>query len=235
MTPARRTAENTRSLRASLIEHAQRLVEREGAAALTMRALAAEAGCAVGLPYTVFASREELVAELIYAEFRRLRSAFDALVADAGTGTIGGNLTRYAELLLGSPSVALAQELHHHAELSRAVGARAVETGLVKAVESTVVDYLAAEKRLGRIDADVDERAFGFLIAGAIHNLLISGEVYPRPGMSRLGRMLAAVATRLGAPVHRARKQRTTNDERIDARPRRTGTRGRRERGTSKQ
>ncbi|HEX6536481.1 MAG TPA: TetR/AcrR family transcriptional regulator [Gemmatimonadaceae bacterium] len=226
MTPARRTAESTRTLRASLIDHAQRLVEREGAAALTMRALAAEAGCAVGLPYKVFASREELVAELIYAEYRRLRTAFDALVAGAGTGTVAGNLQRYAELMLESPSVALAQELHHDAELSRAVGARAVEAGLVKAVESTVVDYLAAEKKLGRVDADVDARAFGFLIAGAIHNLLISGEVYPRPGRAKLERMLTAVAARL-APA-RARIEANTNNERSGASPRRAGTHARR-------
>ena len=46
-------------LRSDLVQVAQRIVARDGAAALTMRALAAEAGCAVGLPYKVFASRDE--------------------------------------------------------------------------------------------------------------------------------------------------------------------------------
>ena len=53
MSPPRRTPETTEALRTSLVAHALRLVEREGAPALTMRALAAEAGCAVGLPYKV--------------------------------------------------------------------------------------------------------------------------------------------------------------------------------------
>lgn len=197
MTPARRTPETTRQLRDSLIEHAQRLVSREGAAALTMRALAKEAGCAVGLPYKVFANREALVAELILAEFRRLRSAFDELVASAGTGTVGDNLARYAEVLLESPAVRLAHEIHHDPELSKAVDADAVETGLVARLESTVVEYLAAEKSLGRVDRGVEPRAFGFLIAGAVHNLLMSGPAYPRPSMGRIREIFSAVATRL--------------------------------------
>jgi AcrR family transcriptional regulator len=197
MSPARRTAEATDELRASLIEVAQRLVARDGASALTMRALALEAGCAVGLPYKVFSNRDELVAELIYVEFVRLRDAFDELVARAGTGTVGGNLGRYAELLLDSPSIGLAHEIAHDEALSEGINAKAGETGVVAAVGSTVVDYLAAEKRLGRVDADVDEHAFGFVIAGAVHNLLMSGEPYPRPSLRQLKRMLAAVATRL--------------------------------------
>jgi hypothetical protein len=51
MSPAKRSAENTDQLRASPIQHARRLVNRDGAAVLTMRALAVEAGCAVGLLY----------------------------------------------------------------------------------------------------------------------------------------------------------------------------------------
>ena len=197
MTPARRTPEQTRSLRASLLEHARRLVAREGAAALTMRALAAEAGCAVGLPYKVFANRDELVAELVAAEYERLAAAFAELVAGSGTGTVAGNLMRYAELLLDSPALALVAELQHDAGLLRTLDARAAESGLVPALVGTVVEYLAAEKRLGRVAADVDEDAFGFVIAGAIQNLLVSGEQYPRPERERLARMLAAVAARL--------------------------------------
>lgn len=197
MSPVRRTAEATQELRASLVEFAQRLVARDGASTLTMRALAAEAGCAVGLPYKVFASRDELVAELISAEFVTLRAGFDKLVADAGTRTVGDNLGRYAELLLGSPAIALAREIAHNEELTETVNTTAGETGLVAAVETTVADYLAAEKPLGRVDPEVDEHAFGFLIAGAVHNLLMSGEPYPKPSMRRLKKMLAAVATRL--------------------------------------
>lgn len=205
MTPARRTAEGTEQLRAELIRCAQRLVARDGAGALTMRALAAEAECALGLPYKVFASREALIAELIRIEYARLRDEFARLIASAGTGTVGGNLGRYAELLLESPVVSLAPELHHDEALSKAVDDEAVQAGLVTEVANTVVRYLAAEKRLGRVAADVDEDAFGFLIAGAIHNLLATGPAYPNPGIDEVKRRLDAVAARL---VSHRRKER---------------------------
>ncbi|HEY3140471.1 MAG TPA: TetR/AcrR family transcriptional regulator [Acidimicrobiales bacterium] len=197
MSPAKRTAETTEQLRALLLAAAERIVGRDGAAALTMRALAAEAGCSVGLPYKVFSSREELVAELITQEFARLSAEFSQLVAAAGTATVDANLGRFADLLLGSPSIGLAHEISHHQALTEAINAKAQEIGVVAALETTVTDYLAAEKRLGRIDADVDVRAFGFFVAGAVHNLLASGEGYPRLSRRQLKRMLAALANRL--------------------------------------
>jgi AcrR family transcriptional regulator len=198
MSPARRTPETTAELRASLIAHAQRLVARQGASALTMRALAAEAGCAVGLPYKVFTDRRDLVAELVHAEFVEVHSLVDELVARAGTGTIGGNLAWFADLLLASPAVALAQEVFTDELLMKTVTTRIQETGAGPATFETILTgYLEAEKRLGRVDNDVDEAAFGSLLAGAIHNLIVSGPGYPRPTKRQLRQVLTAVAARL--------------------------------------
>jgi AcrR family transcriptional regulator len=198
MSPARRTPETTAELRASLIAHAQRLVARQGASALTMRALAAEAGCAVGLPYKVFTDRRDLVAELVHAEFVEVHSLVDELVARAGTGTIGGNLAWFADLLLASPAVALAQETFTDELLMKTVTTRIQETGAGPATFETILTgYLEAEKRLGRVDNDVDEAAFGSLLAGAIHNLIVSGPGYPRPTKRQLRQVLTAVAARL--------------------------------------
>lgn len=197
----RRTAEEAQRFREALVEHARRIVERDGPDALTMRALAAEAGCAVGLPYKVFASREELVTEVVRAEFRRLRAGLESLVAAAGTGTVGGGLATYAELLLGSPSMALVKELRHDGASQHGEGADGVENALMAALEGTLEAYLVAEKRAGRVDEAADERAFAFLIAGAVHNLLISGRTYPHPSLPELRRMFDAVAARLAPGV----------------------------------
>jgi AcrR family transcriptional regulator len=189
---ARRTPETTEALRASLVEHARRLVEREGASALTMRRLAAEAGCAVGLPYKVFTDRRALVGELLRDEFVRLRAAFDELVERAGTGTVGGNLAWFADVLLESAALGLADEVVAD------VAAHEFHTsGVAGGFDTTVPAYLAAEKRAGRVAEDVDEEAFGFLVAGAVHNLLVSGDAYPRPDRRRLRRLLDAVARQL--------------------------------------
>lgn len=197
MSPPRRTAETTEALRTSLVRHALRIVEREGAAALTMRALAAEAGCAVGLPYKVFADRRELVRAMLQVEFARLRAAFDELVERAGTGTVGGNLARLAEALLDSPAIALSDEVAGDESLTASSHSEFQDSGLAAAFDTVVPAYLAAEKRAGRVAPDVDEEAFGFVIVGAVHNLLVSGEGYPRPSRRRLTRLLTAVADRL--------------------------------------
>ena len=202
MSPAKRTPETTAALRASLVAHAQRIVAREGASALTMRALAAEAGCAVGLPYKVFVDRRDLIAELVHTEFIEMQAVFDELVARAGTATIGGNLSWFADVLLASPAVAVAQEVFADEQLMKIVTARIHETGAGPGSFETILSgYLAAEKRAGRVDPDVDVNAFGFLLAGALHNLVVSGEGYPRPTRRQLRRLLAAVADRL-TPTH---------------------------------
>lgn len=210
MSPARRTSEATAELRASLVAHAQRLVARDGASALTMRALAAEAGCAVGLPYKVFVDRRDLVAELVHTEFVEMQSVFGELVARAGTGTVGGNLAWFADVLLASPAVAVAQEVFADGQLMKEVTARIHETGAGPAAFETILSgYLAAEKRAGRVDRDVDDDAFGFLLAGALHNLVVSGEGYPRPTKRQLRQLLAAVAAHL-APTQPPEKSNAT-------------------------
>ena len=70
MSPPKRKPETTEQLRASLVADTLRVIARDGAAALTMRALAAEAGCAVGLPYKVFTDRHELVGEIVHTRVR---------------------------------------------------------------------------------------------------------------------------------------------------------------------
>ena len=107
MSPAKRSAETTQQLRSSLIEHARTLIARDGPAALTMRALATEAGCAVGLPYKVFADRHELVAAIVHTEVANLRSTCDELIDRAGSKTVASNLIWFARVFLDSPAVAL--------------------------------------------------------------------------------------------------------------------------------
>jgi len=195
MSPARRSAKNTDELRAALIEHARRLVNRDGAAALTMRALAVEAGCAVGLPYKVFADRHEIVAAIVEPELQRLRAACEELVERAGTGTVGGNLTRFAATFLDSPAVGLADELLADEAARRSLAAAAHNTGIGPADFPRVVgEYLAAEQAAGRVAPEVDTDAIGFLVAGAVHNLLAAGEAWPRPTRAELEHILTATA-----------------------------------------
>ena len=75
------------------------------------------------------------------------------------------------------------------------------DVGLVTRIEGSVVDYLTAEQRLGRVAAQVDAAAVGFVIAGAVHNLLVAGDLYPRPSRAELRRMLASLGDLVTSPT----------------------------------
>jgi AcrR family transcriptional regulator len=198
MMAPKRAAETTEELRASLIEHARRLVAREGPDKLTMRALAAEAGCALGLPYKAFADRQDLMVELVRASFGDVREAGDELLRRVGRGTVAGNLAWFAEWLLDSPGVALAQHVLSDEKLGHAVVADFHATGHGPTLlESLLSDYLAAEQEAGRVSPEVDAHAFGFVLAGAIHHLVVMGHGYPRPSKRRLAQIVAAVCDRV--------------------------------------
>jgi AcrR family transcriptional regulator len=195
LSAARRTAETTQELRATLLEHAQRLVSRDGASALTMRALAAEAGVSLGLPYKIFADRREIVDEIVSAEVRRFGAAAETLLNRAGTYTVGDNLIWFASIVLNSPAAPLAQELHADDQRLESANRVAERTGLRPAsFPAVLADYLTAEQRAGRVRDNIDCEAFGFLIAGALHNLLIAGPAWPRPERRQLIRYLTAAA-----------------------------------------
>jgi AcrR family transcriptional regulator len=195
MSPPKRPTEDTEALRAALVDHALHLIAREGASALTMRALAAEAGCAVGLPYKVFTDRQDLVAEICHVEFVRLGTASEELGRRAGTLTVAANLTWFAERFLDSPAVGLIGEVLTHDILSKDITERAHATGDGPAAfESVIAQYLAAEKAAGRVDQNVDEAAMGFFIAGAVHNLVVSGDAWPRPSRRQIAQHIGAIA-----------------------------------------
>jgi AcrR family transcriptional regulator len=195
LSAAKRTAETTQELRAALLEHAQRLVSRDGASALTMRALAAEAGVSLGLPYKIFADRREIVDEIVAAEMRRFGAAAESLLTRAGSYTVGDNLIWFASIVLNSPAAPLAQELHADDQLLESATKVAERMGLSPAsFPALLADYLTAEQRAGRVRDNIDCQAFGFLIAGAMHNLLIAGPAWPRLEQRLLKRYLTAAA-----------------------------------------
>ncbi len=160
-----------------------------------MRALAAEAGVSLGLPYKIFADRREIVDEIVSAEVRRFGAAAETLINRAGNYTVGDNLIWFASIVLNSPAAPLAQELHADDQRLESANRVAERTGLGPAgFPAVLADYLTAEQRAGRVRDNIDCEAFGFLIAGALHNLLIAGPAWPRPERHQLIRYLTAAA-----------------------------------------
>ena len=191
----RRHTADTADLRSSLVEHARRLIARDGPQALTMRALAAEAGCALGLPYKVFADRRELVAEIVRTELERLVAAGDQLVARAGEQDVEANLAWYAGAILDSPAVALASQVMADRSLADRFAQEAHQAGKGPGgFQEAFARYLGSEQDRRRVAVEVDVDAVAFFLAGAVHNLVVSGPAYPRPDRDQLMGYLAAVA-----------------------------------------
>lgn len=78
---ARRTLAEHRSRQ--LLDAAARLMEREGAEAVSMQALAAEAGVSVGLIYRYFGSKEDILYAVIVDVLDALATALPAALEDA--------------------------------------------------------------------------------------------------------------------------------------------------------
>lgn len=198
--PAARTSAQTLRLRDDLIGHARTIVRRDGAAALTMRALAREAGCSVGLPYKVFTDREEIVLEVATRELAELAHAFAAWLDDSANHSVAANLDRYAGILLDSPTPAL---MHAESLDDKDIGPRvqtaARDTDFLGSLGRSATEYIRLEHDRGRIDPAVDADAFGFLITGAVHNLVAAGPGYPRPSRNQLTVLLERIARAIAA------------------------------------
>jgi AcrR family transcriptional regulator len=192
MSPPRRSPESSNELRSSLIDHALRLIEREGAEALTMRALAAEADCSVGLPYKVFADRRELVQAILHRELEELDLIITELHARAGRHTVGANLAWFASRFLESPAAPLVRE-----EVAVDAHAASGHGHEMTDLEAAVGRYLAAEQETGRVRAGVDTHEVGALVGGAVHNLVVAGASWPVPTATQLRRRFDALAAAL--------------------------------------
>ncbi len=92
------------ALRTSLLDTASRLLAAEGPAALTMRRVAAEAGCSTTVLYTLFGGKDGLAAGLFREGFERFRRRLEALPPGPDpVGRIHAIATAYRASALAEP------------------------------------------------------------------------------------------------------------------------------------
>jgi AcrR family transcriptional regulator len=83
-------------LRRALLDAALTIIERDGPAALTLRAVAREAGVSPAAPYHHFQDKSELMSAVAKDGFRRLNDAMGAAVKEHGPGEIGVAYVEFA-------------------------------------------------------------------------------------------------------------------------------------------
>ncbi|MEU6124968.1 TetR/AcrR family transcriptional regulator [Streptomyces sp. NPDC047123] len=163
-------------LRERLFDAAERIVAREGAAALTSRAVTGEAGCAKGVLHTHFGGVDAFVAALVLDRFARGAAQAQGLPDRAGQDTVAANVTRVALGLLDSLDprvVGLAMSSDATARQIRAALADGAPG--FTAIQDALAAYLDAERRLGRLPEGTDTDTTALALVGTVHHLLMTG------------------------------------------------------------
>jgi AcrR family transcriptional regulator len=162
-------------LRERLFAAAERVVARDGAAALTSRAITAEADCAKGVLHTHFAGLDEFVAELVLDRFARSARQAEALHSKVGQATVADNLQEVALSLMDSlpPAVVGLAMTRPAAALHTREGFQSGAPAF-DAIQRAFTAYLSAEQRDGRLPADADAATIALALVGTTHHLLMT-------------------------------------------------------------
>ncbi|MFI5844283.1 TetR/AcrR family transcriptional regulator [Catenuloplanes sp. NPDC051500] len=164
-----------RDVREHLFGAAERVLLRDGAQGLTSRAVTTEAGVAKGVLHRHFADFDGFLAALIDDRIARLADRAAVLRADAGSGTVIGNLTDVLLDLFGSVATALIGLMIFRDDLR--VRLRTAYPGgvpLLSDAAAMVADYLTLERDAGRLLPDADPQMLALTLLGSSH-LLAAG------------------------------------------------------------
>ncbi len=182
-----------RDAREQLFAAADRVLLRDGPAALTSRAVTTEAGVAKGVLHRHFDDFDAFLAEFVLDRVERMDAQAAALREAAGTGTVVGNLADALAALFGSVAVAIVALVTFRDEL-RARLRRDWPAGVPVLTEAAIMiaAYLTAERDLGRIAADADVDTLAPTLIGAGH-LLFADRTGAPPDAAAVHRMVATV------------------------------------------
>ena len=171
-----------RDPRGQLFDAAERVLLRDGPAALTSRAVTAEAGVAKGVLHRHFADFDAFLTDLALDRIALIDRQAADLRAAAGTGTVAGNLTAALPALFDPAVLALIRLVIARYELRvRLRAAAGSRIPLMSESTALVAGYLTAERDLGRIAAGADIGTLAPTLTGAAHLLFTDADGTPEP------------------------------------------------------
>ena len=182
-----------RDAREQLFDAAERVLLRDGPDALTSRAVTTEAGCAKGVLHKHFTDFDGFLAELVLDRIRRLGGQAAVLRESVGRGSVADNLTTMLTELFGSVAVAIIS-LTISRDGLRARLRQAVPTGVPILTDAghIIIDYLKAERDLGRIPAGADVDTLALTLIGSTH-MLFADRTGIRPSPQQVQKLVASV------------------------------------------
>ena len=181
-----------RAPRGQLFEAAERVLLRDGPAALTSRAVTAEAGVAKGVLHRHFADFDAFLAELALDRIAWIAARAASLRAAAGAGTVAGNLAAALPELSGPAVLALVRLVIARDELrTRLRAATGSRLPVISEAVAMVSGYLAAERDLGRLAAGADIATLAPMLVSSVHLLYTDADGAP-PDRDAVTRVVAA-------------------------------------------
>jgi AcrR family transcriptional regulator len=182
-----------RDVREQLFDAAERILLRDGANALTSRAVTTEAGVAKGVLHRHFEDFDAFLVDLVLDRVGRIEDLSGALRESAGTGDVVGNLAAaltdlFATIALRIVGLVIARD----ALRARLREARGAGVPVLREATAMVAGYLAAERARGRVPADADVDLLAPTLIGAAHLLFADAEGTAPEG-EEVRRVVAAV------------------------------------------
>ncbi|WP_290062016.1 TetR/AcrR family transcriptional regulator [Amycolatopsis solani] len=186
------TGVHLRDVRRQLFRAAERILLRDGANALTSRAVTAEADVAKGVLHRYFADFDDFLAELVRERIARLRDQAVLLRAAAGTRTVAENVAAALTELFDPVSLALVSLVFFRDEVRARLRRPGDGLPILAEARTMLADYLTAERELGRIAADADADSLALPLIGGGH-LLFAGRRGTLPDERELTRIVETV------------------------------------------
>ena len=185
-----------RDPRGQLFEAAERILLRDGPGGLTSRAVTAEAGVAKGVLHRHFADFDAFLAELAFDRIAQIGVQAADLRAQAGHGTVTGNLAAALPDLFSPPVLAFIRLVIARDDLrTRLRAATGSRIPLLSEATALVAGYLTAERDLGRVAADADIGTLAPTLIGAAHLLFTeaNADIHDAPEPAAVTRVVAGV------------------------------------------
>jgi AcrR family transcriptional regulator len=180
-----------RDAREQLFGAAERVLLRDGASALTSRAVTTEAGVAKGVLHRHFADFDAFLAELVLDRAARVEGQAGRLRESAGTGTVAGHVGAALMELFSPVAVEIVALLTFRDGLrARLRAAGAARIPVLTEATAMLAAYLAAERDLGRVAAEADVDTLALTLIGAGH-LLFAGRDGTPPEAGAVDKVVA--------------------------------------------
>ena len=178
-----RMVQQGQETRAALLDATSRVIARDGYAKANIRAIAAEAGVAVGTVFRHYPNKAALLVAALTRETAPVLGALNDLPERAGTATVRDNLTDVLTTLASLQELLVPFELAfltdpELAEQRRQLAASAPD---LPGPPGQLAAYLAAEQRVGRLRADIDPVAAAGVLLATLFGIVATAGLGPGP------------------------------------------------------